>query len=215
MQQARRADGGPGGGARVAGVPTRWLFTDERLGGLAAGDALWRAVARLPRGGGIVFRHYGWAESERRALLGQLSRVARRRGLMIVGSCTPGARDGVHRPGFGGTRPGRSRGAGLVTAGAHDRAGMLAAFRGGADLVFLSPVFPTSSHPGGRALGPVRFGLAVRGAPGPVMALGGMTEPRFRQLQALGAAGYGAIDGWVEKVGNCSSRGFPVRAADR
>ena len=33
-------------------LPEAWLFTDARMG-----DALWRAIARLPRGSGIVFRH--------------------------------------------------------------------------------------------------------------------------------------------------------------
>ena len=71
------------------------------------------------------------------------------------------------------------------------------AFREGADIVFLSPVFPTQSHPGAPALGPVRFGLMARGAAGPVLALGGMTPQRARRLQPLGAAGFGAIDFWT------------------
>jgi thiamine-phosphate pyrophosphorylase len=38
-------------------------MTDERLG-----DALWTALRRLPRGAGIVFRHYATPPAERRAL---------------------------------------------------------------------------------------------------------------------------------------------------
>ncbi|MEJ8630952.1 hypothetical protein P0F65_16040 [Sphingomonas sp. I4] len=33
--------------------PVTWLMTDERLG-----DGLWRALARLPPGSGVVFRHH-------------------------------------------------------------------------------------------------------------------------------------------------------------
>lgn len=110
-----------------------------------------------------------------------------------MASRIPRARGGVHRP-AGSRAPARH---GLVSAAAHSRREVAQAFARGADLVFLSPVFPTRSHPGQPALGPVRFGLIAQGAPGPVLALGGMNRHRARRLQALGAAGYGAIDGWV------------------
>jgi len=64
--------------------------------------------------------------------------------------------------------------------------------------VFVSPVFATRSHPGARALGPIRFALMVRGLPIPVIALGGMTAKRARRLQLLGASGWAAIDAWLD-----------------
>ena len=54
-------------------------MTDERQG-----DALWSALERLPRGAGIVFRHYTLARRERRLLFDRVRRVARRRGLLLV-----------------------------------------------------------------------------------------------------------------------------------
>jgi thiamine-phosphate pyrophosphorylase len=174
-------------------IPGPWLFTDERLGGADRCDPLWRAVSALPRGGGIVFRHYGWPEAARRRLLAALVTMARRRGLILVGSRIAGSPGGVHRP----RDDRRAHGRGLVTASAHGRRELLQAFAAGADLVFLSPVFPTRSHPDSATLGPLRFGLAARAAPGPVLALGGMDAQRARRLQALGAAGYGAIDAFV------------------
>lgn len=180
---------------RAARVPTIWLFTDERLGGARARDPLWRALGRLPRGAGVVFRHYSLGPAAREALLARVAAVARRRGLALVGSRIAGAPAGVHRPAH--APHGRSRAGGLVTASAHDRAEAIAAFRAGADLVFLSAVFPTQSHPGSRSLGPIRFGLAARTLPGPVIALGGMDAPRFRRLRPLGAAGYAGIDCWA------------------
>jgi thiamine-phosphate pyrophosphorylase len=167
-------------------------MTDERLGH-RPGDPLWTAIGRLPRGGGIVFRHYGLAEPERRVLLKQMERVAKRRGLVVVGSGISGTPDGVHRPGWAPM----ARGRGLVTASAHGRRELVQAFARGAHLVFLSPVFATRSHPGGRVLGPVRFGLAAQGGRGPVIALGGMTAARGRRMTALGAFGYAGIDCWV------------------
>lgn len=154
---------------------------------------MWQAVGRLPRGGGILFRHYGWKPGKRARLLAKLEALARRRGLILVQSDTNRARGGVHRPRGSQARTGR----GLVTASAHSQREVLQAFQRGADLVFLSPVFPTGSHPGARVLGAVKFGLIAQRAPGPVLALGGMGRGNARRMQALGAAGYGAIEDWL------------------
>jgi thiamine-phosphate pyrophosphorylase len=206
---------------RRARFPTFWLFTDERLGSAAPDAPLWRALRALPRNAGVVFRHYSLAPDARAALLAQIVGVARRRGLAVVGSRIAGAPDGVHRPVHAPSRrtpssrvpSRRASSRSLVTASAHSHVEALASFRAGADLVFLSPVFPTRSHPGAPALGPIRFGLAVRGLPGPVIALGGLDALRLRRLRPLGAAGYAGIDCWLASAG--VSRGFPGPAADR
>ena len=71
----------------------------------------------------------------------------------------------------------------------------MAAQRAGADLLFLSPLFPTRSHPDARSLGRVRFAALAHATPLPVIALGGVTARHRRSLAALGAAGWAAIDG--------------------
>jgi thiamine-phosphate pyrophosphorylase len=163
-------------------LPRLWLMTDERQG-----DALWEALERLPRGAGIVFRHYALASERRRALFEKVRKVARRRRLVLVSAGE------AHLPASG--THGR-RGFGLQTASAHDLREIRSAERRGADLVFLSPVFPTRSHPGGRALGLLRFGLIARQARIPVIALGGVDGRRGRQLAQLHAYGWGGIDAW-------------------
>ena len=178
---------------RRASVPDSWLFTDARLGGARRDDPLWRALARLPRGGGVVFRHYGLPEPARKALLRDVLAVARRRGLLVVGSGIRAPDGAHHRAGA----PIRRAQRGLLTAAVHDRRELATAFRAGADLVFLSPVFATASHPGDAPLGPVQFGLAARGAPGPVMALGGMSAARMHRLRPLGAQGFAGIACWL------------------
>lgn len=175
-------------------LPRLWLFTDERVDEAA----LFAALARLPRGSGVVFRHYGLPSDRRRALLRRIGEVTRRRGLLLFdaggdGEQSPLRLDGVHRPGWaGGSRAPR---AGLMLSmAAHDRRDLVAARRAGADIVFLSPVFPTRSHPGATGLGPIRFGLLARGAGLPVVALGGMEAARFRRVRPFGAHGWAAID---------------------
>jgi thiamine-phosphate pyrophosphorylase len=66
------------------------------------------------------------------------------------------------------------------------------AHRARADAILLSPVHATRSHPGGKALGPVRFRLLARRALVPVIALGGMNRHRAR---ALRWKKWAAIDG--------------------
>jgi thiamine-phosphate pyrophosphorylase len=161
-------------------LPRLWLMTDERQG-----DGLFDAMRRLPRGAGIVFRHYSLAAAERRALFESVLALARRRGLLLVagGPGLTGA-DGAHN----------RRAPGLRTFSAHNLRQIRAAERRRADLVFLSPVFATRSHPGGRILGRRRFARLVRQTPVAVIALGGVDEIRFRGLR--GAYGWAAIDAW-------------------
>ena len=160
-------------------LPRLWLMTDERQG-----EYLWAALKRLPKGAGIVFRHYGLAPRERRDLFERVRRVARRRRLVLLAGGRGLRGDGTH----GG------RGRGLRSASAHDLAELKAAERSGASLVFLSPAFPTRSHPGARTLGPVRFGMIARQARIPVIALGGIDGRRARRLPHI--YGWAAIDAW-------------------
>ena len=166
-------------------LPRRWLMTDERLG-----DRLFAAIGRLPAGAGIVFRHYSLEPAERRGLFDQVRRCAEGRNLtLLLAGLSEEARswgaDGSH---------GRGRGDGLRTAPAHDLAEIRDAEAAGAVLVFLSPVFPSRSHPDGAALGPEGFEALAAQARLPVVALGGMNETRFGLLER--AYGWAGIDAW-------------------
>ena len=82
----------------------------------------------------------------------------------------------------------------LRLATAHDRNELAAATAAGVDGVFLSPVFPTRSHPEARPLGIHGFHALARQSSIPVIALGGMTPARARELAW---PRWGAIDGLV------------------
>lgn len=168
-------------------VPTLWLMTDERLG-----ERLEAALRRLPRGSGVVFRHHATAPEARRRLYEQVRRIARRRRLVLVLAGPARLARGWRADGWHGRQGHRTHGL-IRTAPAHDGLELRAAIRAGADAVFLSPVFPTRSHPDAPGLGPVRFGLLAGKAEG-IVALGGMDAQRFRRVRPLGAAGWAAID---------------------
>jgi thiamine-phosphate pyrophosphorylase len=157
-------------------------MTDERLG-----DGLWAALRRVPRGSGVVFRHYAAPAAERRALFRRVMRIARARGLVVVraGDRAGFGEDGVH---------GGARGSGLRTAPAHDRREAVAAVRRGTQVLFVSPVFATRSHPGAEVLGERKARRIAQGLPVVAIALGGMDARRFRRLTGLD--GWAAIDAW-------------------
>lgn len=173
-------------------LPTVWLMTDERI----APARLLAAVERLPRGrAGVVFRHYRTARVERHALFEQVAKIARRRRLVV--QLAGPARDAVGwgADGWHGRSCASARAGMLHSMAVHDARELVAAKRAGADLIFLSPLFPTRSHPGGRALGRARFAALVRNADMPVMALGGVRACHGRMLAGIGVSGWAAIDG--------------------
>jgi len=156
-------------------------MTDERLGG-----RLIDAVARLPEGAGIVFRHYSLADATRRALFEAVRRVAP--GPVLLAGPAELAQawgaDGSH-----------GRHAGATSAPAHDLGEIRAAELAGAVLLFLSPVFPTRSHPGRAVLGADGFSALASRTKLPVIALGGMNDARAKELS--GAYGWAGIDAWA------------------
>lgn len=170
-------------------LPRLWLMTDERQG-----DDLFGAIGRLPEGAGIVFRHYGLAEVARRDLFDRVRAAAP--GLVLLA----GPADQAQAWGADGSH-GRGPGAGLRSAPVHDWGEIRAAERAGADLLFLSPVYATASHPGARTLGLARFAWLARRTPLPVIALGGMNDARGRRLASFGAYGWAAIDAWISYAG--------------
>ena len=170
--------------------PRRWLMTDERIG-----DALWTALGRLPRGSGVIFRHDGLPEPRRERLGRAVARTCRRRALVLgvsrdVGLARRLGAALVHNPeGPAGLMP--------LSCSVHDEAEAGRARASGAALVFVSPVFPTRSHPTHAGLGIDRAAdLASRSA-AIAIALGGMDETRFHALRGRGFDGYAGIDCWI------------------
>jgi thiamine-phosphate pyrophosphorylase len=174
---------------RAKTLPALWLISDARNDA-----ALERALAALPRGSGLIYRHYHLEPAERLARFRALRRIARARGhVVVLADSALTARewgaDGI----YGAPRALWPRRAGLLhLATAHDLRELGLAARLGADAALLSPVFPTATHPGGKTLGAVRFRLLARQSRLPVIALGGMTA---KQARALRWSRWAAIDG--------------------
>ena len=126
--------------------PRQWLMTDERLG-----ERLWEAIDRLPPGhAGIVFRHYATGAPERAELGARVADLCGTRRLSLAVARDQdlaeqlGA-DLVHNPARPSELP--------FSLAVHSMEDAEAARTTGAALVFISPVYPTRSHPGQAALG--------------------------------------------------------------
>jgi thiamine-phosphate pyrophosphorylase len=178
------------------GFPAVWFLTDETRGGDVAA-----AIGRLPRGGAVIFRHYGAAN--RSALARRLAALCRARGLLflVAGDWRLAAAvqaDGLHLPEYAAAR-GPSSAARLwvrgriLTAAAHGARGLARAYEIGAHAATLAPVFPTRSHPGRAALGLSRAAALLRAARLPVLALGGASPDKLAHARAAGFAGIAGI----------------------
>lgn len=162
------------------------------------------AIRRLPRGSAVILRHY--SALDRPALARRLAALCRRRGVRLLvagdwrlaaavgaggvhlseaaarrGPMAWGGKSSPHRPGF------------LVTAAAHSPMALWRAARAGADAALLSPVFPTTSHPGAKGIGATRFAAWCLRAPIAIYALGGIDPSTARRLEGAGAAGFAAL----------------------
>ena len=185
---------------RISGPPPLWLFSDPaRMPDLLA------VVRALPPGlcgpglCGIVFRHD--SAPDRATLGAALAALCRARKitLVVAGDTRLAAalHAGVHLR--GGQRHGflpLSRHV-LITASAHNQAQLHRAKRAGAKIVFISPVFPTASHPSAPVLGIYGFQtLARRAGRAKPFALGGIEGNTIRRL-GDSCAGCGAIEAYL------------------
>ncbi len=158
-------------------------MTDERIG-----DVLLSAIRALPPGSGIIFRHHATPPAARRALYEEVRRIARARRIVLLLAGSPRLARGWRADGAHG------RHHGITSAPVHDRPELIAAQRRGARIILVSPVFATTSHPGTRALGRLKFADIARRARVPVVALGGMDAQRARSFACLGIYGWAGID---------------------
>src|SRR5262249_27635324 len=81
----------------------------------------------------------------------------------------------------------------VATSSAHSSADLRRAHRAGAALAFLSPAFPTASHPEVRPLGPALWTRLALAAPLAVAALGGVDGRSILRLPARVCRAVGAI----------------------
>lgn len=192
-------------------VPNAVLFSDRHR----CPD--WQtALAHAPSGCGLILRDYD--APDRAALAAPMADFCRREGrfFAIAGDRRLAGLLGTafHCPSYLLRHPLRraptgqpSRKAGRAvgrfdTAAVHTPCDLRRAAMAGFQWVFISPVFATNSHQGGRPLTPLRarvLAQAARHMHLTPLALGGMTPTRLRRLNGTGQLwhGFGAIDAFA------------------
>jgi thiamine-phosphate diphosphorylase len=146
----------------------------------------------------VLFRDKDLPDPEARTLLDPLRAATAARGASLLVSGRPAlarqvGADGVHLP-EGQARPPTHLWDGPLSVAAHDGSGLDRARRVGAAFALLSPLFPTSTHPGSHTLGPEAFGRLAAASPVPVLALGGITPENGDRALGAGAWGLACID---------------------
>lgn len=163
-------------------LPAAFFLTDE----IKTPDPV-AVVQSLPPGTGVIYRHYDHPE---RALLGEaIANVCRRRGLLLliaedIELALALRADGIHLPEWAlrlGRQPTKRPGM-IITAATHSLSAVRRAHAVGVDALLVSPVFPTTSHPGGQTLGPHRLARIANATRLPVYALGGIDQTSRRRL---------------------------------
>ncbi len=124
-------------------------MTDDRFG-----EDLLPAIRRLRSGSGVIFRHYDLDDTARRSLFGQLRKICRQRGHMLLLG-----RDQSRRHYAGGQTDFIQGPAGASrccsrSAAVHNRCRISTKRCATAQTsIFISPIFATGSHPDGKVLG--------------------------------------------------------------
>ena len=161
--------------------PRAWLMTDARLG-----DQLWAILSRMTAGDGVVLRELAFGDA--------VMRICEARGLVLAVSRDVALAERlgaamVHNPASATVLP--------FSRSVHDEAEARQAKADGAALIFVSPIYPTRSHPGSPPLGIDEAERLAALAGVPAIALGGMDEAKFNALRARGFHGWAGIDAWA------------------
>jgi len=162
-------------------------------------------IDHLPEGAAVIFRDYQITNRDEWGM--QLAKRARTNNLLfyvagdeaLAHKCNA---DGLHLPTYQALRINKKSENLLLSVACHTQEELLTAQRLKADSAFLSPVFPTQSHPNKNHLGSDDFRQMASTCSVPVIALGGVSLDNFMQLKGKNIAGFGAISAFTSSDEN-------------
>ena len=170
-------------------APSLWYFTDKDK----AEDII-SILYRLPAHSGIVLRNYG--SKDRKTIIKNVLRIAKRKNFMVLMASHPrvhGNINGLHLPKWE-YKCRRNTKEQIISVSAHSLKDKRKIINTKADIIFLSSVFHTNSHPKRKHLGIIRFGLLARSLARPVIALGGINNKNIKKLKHFPISGVAAIE---------------------
>ena len=170
-------------------APSLWYFTDKDK----TKDII-NTLSGLPTYSGIVLRNY--CSKERKTIIKNVLRIAKRKNFMVLMGSHPrvhGNINGLHLPKWE-YKCRRNTKKQIVSVSAHSLKDKRKIINTKADIIFLSSVFHTNSHPKRKHLGIIRFGLLARSLARPVIALGGINNKNIKKLKHFPISGVAAIE---------------------
>ena len=171
-----------------ANLPNLWLFTD-----LQKTLKPVELSKKLPVQSGVIIRHYNNSKNKK-TIIKDILNVKKRRMLtvLISGENKRGLNiDGNHFPQWASPI---NNGNKITSMSFHHAKDLRKSINLKADLVFISPVFPTTSHKNKKCLGVIKLGLMARLFKKHVIALGGINNKNIGRLRSLPISGCAGID---------------------
>ena len=169
-----------------------------------------KTIANLPKNSAIIIREYDLDKKAREIFAREIVSLARPRGFIIlVGKDLALAHkikaDGVHFSDFDQLTPQVFKKESfpkkfIFSLACHSFKSILSSAKLRADLVFISPIFPTTSHSDAKKFGLRNLAkIAVKTKKPsyclpPIFALGGVNLENIKSIRKLGISGFGAIE---------------------
>ena len=172
--------------------PHIWLFTDsvKTLNPV-------KLVKNLPTKSGVVIRHYNSKNKE--TIIRSILNIKKRKTLTVLIAGKYKRKldvDGNHLPQWINNNKINQ----ITSISVHAGMDVRKSLNVKADLVFISPVFPTSSHASKQHLGTIKLGLLARLFKKDIIALGGINNKNIARLRSLPIAGCAGIDVFTEDL---------------
>ena len=171
--------------------PHIWFLTDNKK----TKHPL-KIIKKLPKNSGVIIRNY----SNKKINTKEINKWKSKRLLTILkgGKYSRGLHtDGIHYPQW--IQSSLVKKNHLKSISVHSGKDIRKSINIRANLVFISPVFVTTSHKNEKSLGIIRLGLLVKLFKIPVIALGGINKNNISRLKNLPISGCAAIDAFLEE----------------
>lgn len=189
---------------RVKALPSSILFSDRtKISDLKT------TAKSLPKNSAILIREYDLSQKNREIFAQEISAIAKNRGLKIlVGKDVALARkikaDGAHFSDFDKVpmqflQKKNFNKKFIFTFSCHNFKSVLKAKKLKADIIFISPIFPTTSHLNTKALGLINLAKihlkskSTSYSASRFYALGGINSKNLLSVRKLGLSGFAAI----------------------
>jgi len=165
-------------------------------------------IAKLPKNSAVIFREYDLKSDEREALAKEIIAICRAKNhKILIAKDLALARklgaDGTHFSDhdklplqiFNRQNYPRKF---IFSFACHNFLSVIKLQKLEADLIFVSPIFATKSHPNAAPIGLRQLSKIIRYSKIPIFALGGINKKNVYAIKKLGACGFGAIENFIK-----------------